>query len=90
MEELILGCIFADMAADKELTQKKYLDIRKDFEKWKNKKYKNVCIYAESYIYMKLSEKFYLSTRTIENIVYYRTKLKSETPIQASLFPKAG
>ncbi len=60
------------MPNSKELTQRKYADIRSDFQKWTNKRYNSVCIYTEAYILQKLSEKFYLAPRTIENIVYHR------------------
>ena len=53
-------------------TQAKYDAIRKDYLKYTNKKYKGVRIYTDSYIFKKLSEKYYLSPATIENIVYSR------------------
>jgi len=63
------------MAADKTLTSKKYQDIRLDYDKWLEKKFKGVQIYTDDYIYLQLSEKFYLAPRTIENIVYHRVSL---------------
>ncbi len=60
------------MSNSKELTQRKYADIRSDFQKWSNKRYENVRIYTEDYVLKKLSEKFYLAPKTIENIVYHR------------------
>lgn len=57
-------------------TARKYADIRKEYEqKWLTKKYKGKPIYSDDYIFLKLGEKFYLSSKTIENIVFYRTRL---------------
>ncbi len=67
----------------KELTQRKYEDIRLAFQKWSDKRYKNVRIYTEDYILERLSEKFYLAPKTIENIVYHRVASPNN---QLSLF----
>lgn len=57
-------------------TERKYNDIRKEYEtKWLKKRYKGKLIYSPEYIYLKLGEQFYLSPKTIENIIFYRTKL---------------
>lgn len=61
------------MATD---TERKYQDIRREYEnKWLTKRYKGKLMYSLDYIYMKLGEQYYLSPKTIENIVTYRTKL---------------
>ena len=75
------------MAADKDLIQQKYTDIRDAFQKWSNKTYKNVRMYSETYILLKLSEQFYLSPRTIENVVYHRVSFvhTPTNPNQGSL-----
>lgn len=57
-------------------TERKYQDIRDEYEKkWLNKRYKGKLMYSAEYIYIKLGEQFYLSPKTIENILAYRTKL---------------
>ena len=56
----------------KELTRKKYEDIRKDYLKMSEIKYKGVKKYSHEYILKKLSEKYYLSPATIEHIVFNR------------------
>ena len=57
-------------------TQRKYQDIRNEYEnKWLKKKYKGKSIYTSEYIYAKLGEQFYLSPKTIEDIIFYRHKL---------------
>lgn len=57
-------------------TSRKYNDIRKEYEnKWLKKRYKGKLIYSLDYIYLKLGEQFYLSPKTIENIVNYKTSL---------------
>lgn len=57
-------------------TQRKYNDIRKEYEtKWLKKRYKGKLKYSLDFIYIKLGEQFYLSPSTIEKIVTYRTKL---------------
>ncbi len=75
------------MAADKDLIEQKYTDIRKEFDIWKNKTYNNIQKYSELFILIKISEKFYLSPRTIENIVYHRIKFENpKSTSQGSLF----
>jgi hypothetical protein len=57
-------------------TERKYTAIRVEYEtKWLNKRYKGKMVHSKEYIYTKLGEQFYLSPRTIENILSYRTKL---------------
>ncbi|MBP0904165.1 hypothetical protein ACFSKN_08210 [Mariniflexile gromovii] len=55
-----------------ELTQKKYDDIRLEYEKLSKKTYKDVPMYSQEYILKKLSEQFYLSVKTISDVIYYR------------------
>ena len=62
------------MAYDVENTKRKYEDIRKAFDEWKQKSYKGVRMYTDEYIFLKLEEEFYLKPKTIENICYYQTK----------------
>ena len=57
-------------------TQRKYEDIRKEYEtKWLKKRYKGKLIYSTEYMYLKLGEKYYLAPKTIEDILFYRHKL---------------
>ncbi len=56
----------------KDLTKQKYADIRRDYQKWAERRYKGVQIYSDSYIFVKLSERYYLRPTTIENIVFSR------------------
>lgn len=64
------------MANNPEEIKRKYHDIRNEYnEKWLKKTYKRVPIYSDAYIYLKLGEQFYLSPATIENILFYRTKV---------------
>lgn len=55
-----------------EFTQKKYDDIRLAYDKLSKKAYKEVQMYSQEYILKKLSEQFYLSVKTISDIVYHR------------------
>ncbi|MFK5890764.1 MAG: hypothetical protein QM486_08545 [Flavobacteriaceae bacterium] len=56
-----------------ETTKSKHQAIRESYQKkWCAKIYKGIPIYSEAYIYLKLSEQFFLSPKTIENILYYR------------------
>ncbi len=55
-------------------TERQYADIRSDFEKWTQKKYKNVQKFTNSFIFVKLAEKYYKSPKTIESIVFFRTR----------------
>ena len=57
----------------KDLTKQKYADIRKDYQKWSDRRYKGAQIYSDGYIFVKLSEKYYLRPSTIENIIFSRT-----------------
>ena len=64
------------MAANSEETRRKHDDIRKEYrDVWLKKTYKGVLIHSEAYMYIKLGEKFHLSPKTIENILFYRTKV---------------
>jgi len=66
------------MSAEKaNRTLQKYEDIRFEYAKWTAKKYKNVRTYTDAYIFIKLAEKYYLSERTVENIVFHRVLVKS-------------
>lgn len=56
----------------RDLTKKKHDDLRNDYMRWAAKKYKGTRMYTDSYIFKKLSEKYYLSSSTIENILYSR------------------
>ena len=72
------------MSTTKTNTAQKYDDIRSSYKKWTDKKYKGVRIYSDSYILLKLSEQYYLSSRTIENIVFHRVGYSQS--IQGNLF----
>lgn len=54
-------------------TLKKYKDIREEYRtKYLDKTYKGARIFTDRYAFIKLSEKFYLAPRTIENIIFHR------------------
>lgn len=55
-----------------ELTNKKYEDIRSRYEKLSKKLYKGVPMYSQPFILQKLSEEFYLSPKTINDVIYHR------------------
>ncbi|PIX06490.1 MAG: hypothetical protein COZ76_08560 [Flavobacteriales bacterium CG_4_8_14_3_um_filter_35_10] len=62
------------MAASTDEVKRKYQDIRQEYqEKWLKKTYKGVPIHSDIYIFTILAEQFYLSPKTIENILFYRT-----------------
>lgn len=64
------------MAQNPEETKRKHNDIRKEYrDKWLAKTYKGVPMFSDSYMFVKLGEQFYLSPKTIENILFYRTKV---------------
>lgn len=51
--------------------------IRSRFQKLRNKRYKDKTqLYSDDTIFQMLSEEFYLSPKTIEAIIFYRTKRK--------------
>ncbi|WKW46726.1 hypothetical protein P3875_01245 [Myroides sp. JBRI-B21084] len=58
--------------AKREKTLKRHDDIRKDFEKMSNEKEYGVQKYNMKFILEKLGEKYYMSSKTIENIVFFR------------------
>lgn len=60
-----------------ENTQKKYSDIRKEYIQWTDRKYKGVRKFTNDFIFVKLGEKYYLKPTTIEDIIYYRVKIRS-------------
>lgn len=60
------------MASNPETVRKRE-DIRSEYhKKWAKKTYKGKPIYSLEYMYLKLGEKFYLSPKTIENILFHR------------------
>lgn len=59
----------------KETTIEIYTDIRKEFQKLSEVKEFGVKKYTDSWIYAKLGKTFYKSPKTIENIVWQRTKI---------------
>lgn len=59
-------------------------DIKRDFGKLSNVKEYGVSKYSTDYILNKLADKYYKSAKTIENIVFNRTKTAEST--QISLF----
>lgn len=62
------------MAQDTENTIRKYEAIRTAYQKWVNNTYKGARKYTDQYIFIRLEEDFFLKPKTIEDIVYYRTK----------------
>ncbi len=70
----MLFLFYTTMANNPEEIKRKYNDIRKEYQdKWLTKTYKGVPIHSDSYIFVQLGEQFYLSPKTIENILFYRT-----------------
>lgn len=58
----------------KETTLEVYKDIRKEWEKLYNTTEFGVKKYTDAWIFHKLAKLFYKSPKTIENIVFFRTK----------------
>jgi len=63
-------CINKSVMPAKSITQERNEAIRKAYTQWTDKKYKDVRIYTDEYIFQKLSEKFFLAPSTIERILY--------------------
>lgn len=59
--------------------------IKKEYEELSDKKYKNVRMYTEELKILKLAEKFFLSEKTVEDIVYNRIKYEHEPVTQLKL-----
>lgn len=68
----------------KTSTIRMHNDIKRDFGKLSNVKEYGVSKYSSDYILNKLADKYYKSAKTIENIVFNRTKTSEVT--QTSLF----
>lgn len=60
------------MSVTKDNTLRMHEQIRKDFQSHSNKKKNGVKIYTNEYIITILSDKYFKSPRTIENIVFHR------------------
>lgn len=60
------------MAVEKEITNRLYSDIKKEFLRLSNVSEFGVPKYSEKWIYAKLAHIFYKSPKTIENIVFNR------------------
>ncbi len=60
------------MATVKDNTVRLYKDIKNEFLKLTNIKEFGVQKYSEKWIFAKISNKFYKSPKTIENIVFNR------------------
>lgn len=58
----------------KESTHRKHTAIRARYNDWVAHKYHGVQMYTDKYIFLRLSEEFYLSTATIERIMFSNTK----------------
>lgn len=71
--------------AARDLTDKLYTDIKRDFEKYSNIKEFGVQKYAMPWVFAKLGSKYYKSPKTIENIVFNRTQHPTS---QLALFSK--
>lgn len=56
----------------KETTERLYEDIRREYMKWLNKTKDGVRVYSDEYILACIANKFYKSSKTIENIVFNR------------------
>lgn len=62
------------MATDTDNTARKYKAIRETYAEMINDTYKGVRKFTDAYIFVKIEEKFYLKPKTIEDIVFHRTK----------------
>jgi hypothetical protein len=60
--------------AVRDLTDKLYNDIKRDFEKYSKVKEFGVQKYSLQWVFAKLGDKYYKSPKTIENIVFNRTQ----------------
>lgn len=58
--------------------EKRNEDIRAMHHRLSEKKVKNKRLYSQEYIISEVAEKFYMSERTIEDIVFNRFKFKSK------------
>ena len=58
----------------KETTLEVYKEIRKEWDKLNRKTEFGVKKYTDAWVFNKLAKMFYKSPKTIENIVFYRTK----------------
>ena len=58
----------------KQKTLESYKAIRKDFEDWSNKKEFGVQKYSVDWILETIAKRYFKSPKTIENIVFNRTK----------------
>ena len=56
----------------KERTNKMYEDVRLEYKKMSDIKCHGVTKYAHDYIVVVLANRFYRSTKTIENIIFNR------------------
>ena len=70
----------------RELTDRLYQDIKKDFDKLSNVKEFGVQKFSLSWIFAKIGNQYYKSPKTIENIVFSRTQYQGH---QTSLFATA-
>lgn len=59
----------------KKRLQKRNEKIRTEFLALKDKKSDGVQIYTDDYILQKLADKYFLASKTVENIVFNRVKL---------------
>lgn len=60
------------MAVEKEITNRLYNDVRKEYTKLSNVREFGAKKYSDQYIFAKLGNQFYKSPKTIENIVFGR------------------
>ena len=58
------------MNSKKETTQKKHEAIHRRYNEWIAHKHKGVQMYTDKYIFLRLSEEFFLATTTIERIMF--------------------
>ena len=72
--------------AVRDLTDKLYNDIKRDFEKYSKVKEFGVQKYSLPWVFAKLGDKYYKSPKTIENIVFNRIQRQTS---QLALFATA-
>lgn len=72
--------------AVRDITQKLYSDIKKDFDKLSSTRELGVKKFSNEFILAKLAEQYYKSPKTIENIVFNRVADTKKESGQICLF----
>ncbi|MBF7093639.1 hypothetical protein IUY40_19130 [Flavobacterium sp. ALJ2] len=62
------------MPSNNDNTKRLYEDVKKDYLKLSDVKEFNVKKYTDAWIFAKLGQRYYKAVRTIENIVFSKSK----------------